>query len=235
MSGPYEPLASSDSERAESGVAARREHAIAHLHAQELEELCATTSVPNATVSSEEPEPTVCTTPGCVLSAANLLSSLDPAADPCQDFHRYACGRWAEAHPRPGDRASWNAFGRAGRAVAAKLRSVLRSQPSAEDGAAVGAARLLFRHCTNTTDRDLAGVAPLTSALERIGGWPAASEAWHGQDYSWPTAATLSAIYTGDTQLITLTVSADEKNVTRHLIHVDQAMLGLQRGVLTDP
>lgn len=48
-----------------------------------------------------------CTTPGCVVLAADVLRAMDPSADPCEDFHAYACGRWEAAHVIPDDRSRW--------------------------------------------------------------------------------------------------------------------------------
>jgi putative endopeptidase len=36
------------------------------------------------------------------------LSNLDPKADPCLDFYRYACGGWIDANPLPGDEVFWD-------------------------------------------------------------------------------------------------------------------------------
>ncbi|KAK5969372.1 hypothetical protein GCK32_019072 [Trichostrongylus colubriformis] len=38
--------------------------------------------------------PEECTTQKCVLTAARLLSKMDPLVDPCVDFYDYACGQW---------------------------------------------------------------------------------------------------------------------------------------------
>ncbi|KAE9411806.1 hypothetical protein Angca_007964, partial [Angiostrongylus cantonensis] len=35
-----------------------------------------------------------CTTQQCVLTAAHVLSKMDPTIDPCVDFYNYACGKW---------------------------------------------------------------------------------------------------------------------------------------------
>ncbi|KAG0287616.1 NEDD8 protease Nep2 [Linnemannia gamsii] len=34
----------------------------------------------------------ICTTPHCVITAAGILNDMDPTADPCQDFSKFACG-----------------------------------------------------------------------------------------------------------------------------------------------
>ena len=39
--------------------------------------------------------------------AADVLSSMDPKADPCQDFYRYACGGWLDKTTLPADQARW--------------------------------------------------------------------------------------------------------------------------------
>lgn len=38
---------------------------------------------------------------------AEVLSSMDSDADPCQDFYRYACGGWLDATELPADEARW--------------------------------------------------------------------------------------------------------------------------------
>ncbi|KAJ3398439.1 18S rRNA pseudouridine methyltransferase, partial [Chytridiales sp. JEL 0842] len=53
-----------------------------------------------------EPEPaTLCTTAECVITAANLLQSINFEVDPCEDFYEFSCGSWAKAHPIPTEKA----------------------------------------------------------------------------------------------------------------------------------
>ncbi|MFN7941214.1 MAG: M13 family metallopeptidase [Thermoanaerobaculia bacterium] len=48
---------------------------------------------------------------GATLSAdaisQTVLSAMDPRADPCVDFYRYACGGWLDATKIPSDQARW--------------------------------------------------------------------------------------------------------------------------------
>ena len=39
--------------------------------------------------------------------AGEVLASMDPEANPCDDFYRYACGGWLDANEIPSDRTRW--------------------------------------------------------------------------------------------------------------------------------
>jgi hypothetical protein len=38
--------------------------------------------------------PTICTTAACVEAASNLIQSIAPEVDPCDDFFEFACSHW---------------------------------------------------------------------------------------------------------------------------------------------
>ena len=40
------------------------------------------------------------------------LNSLDKSIDPCQNFYKYACGRWQKENPIPADQTSWSVYGK---------------------------------------------------------------------------------------------------------------------------
>ncbi|CAJ0567542.1 unnamed protein product, partial [Mesorhabditis spiculigera] len=38
----------------------------------------------------------LCTTKGCTEAASLIIQNMNPAIDPCEDFHEYACGKYNE-------------------------------------------------------------------------------------------------------------------------------------------
>ena len=48
---------------------------------------------PSSTSPSNPPGP-VCQTPACLRFSKRVLAAMDPEMEPCQDFHKFACGKF---------------------------------------------------------------------------------------------------------------------------------------------
>ena len=102
--------------------------------------------------------------------AASVRASMDPKADPCQDFYRYACGGWLDQVELPADETEWV---RSFSVIHERNRELLREL--VEDAAAHPAGdpdrqRVgdFYGACLDEGAIETAGLAPLASWLARI-------------------------------------------------------------------
>ena len=98
------------------------------------------------------------------------LSSMDPAVDPCSDFYKFACGRFAANHPIPADQAGNNQFSNLQNVNTQALSGIL------EKAAAGGASRTpdeqkigdYYHACMDTAVIDARGLTPIDPMLSEI-------------------------------------------------------------------
>ena len=52
-------------------------------------------------LTEKEFDKNICASAQCVEAAAEILNSLDPEIDPCEDFYGFACNGWIQNNPIP--------------------------------------------------------------------------------------------------------------------------------------
>ncbi|KAK7869215.1 hypothetical protein R5R35_001157 [Gryllus longicercus] len=111
----------------------------------------------------------ICETEECIRSADNLIQSMDTSVEPCNDFYKFACGRWAEDHPLPDAAYSNDWFIETSTLVNQQIQDYLETNDSESDPESVNQARRLYRSCMDTELLDELGLGPLLAAVERLG------------------------------------------------------------------
>uniref|UniRef100_A0AAR2JNR2 Membrane metallo-endopeptidase-like 1 n=1 Tax=Pygocentrus nattereri TaxID=42514 RepID=A0AAR2JNR2_PYGNA len=152
-------------------------------------------------------ESNVCTTPDCVTAAARLLQNMDPSVDPCQNFYQYACGGWLERHVIPETSSLHSVFNILRDELEIVLKGILEMEKQ-QDRLAFKKAKMLYRSCMNESECDFIYIC--------------VHETWRLED----TLAALNAHYNKKI-LLEMFVWPDDRDSSRHIIHIDQPALGM--------
>ena len=100
----------------------------------------------------------------------DVLGAMDPKANPCQDFYRYACGSWLDTTKIPSDRSRWTrSFSTIDERNQKIIREILeqagKNPGTNPDTAKIGT---FYASCMDEAAIEKAGVEPLQPLLDEI-------------------------------------------------------------------
>ncbi|XP_022104228.1 membrane metallo-endopeptidase-like 1 [Acanthaster planci] len=170
----------------------------------------------------------VCTSPECVITAGNVLDSMDLTADPCQDFYQFACGGWNRKHFIPDEEAKYTVFEEVFNRLMEMSRGMLETR-SANDSEAVAKAKEFYESCTNVELIDQIGAQPLMDLIEEVGGWPVvAGDSWDEEAWDLEEALAKYRMETDYNFLFRHDFMPDMINAGNYIIIIDQPELSLE-------
>ncbi|XP_064011881.1 kell blood group glycoprotein isoform X2 [Pogoniulus pusillus] len=102
---------------------------------------------------------------------ARLLNSRNNSVDPCEDFYKYACGRWEGKDSSQTTEESLNVFDVLLEENQLILKRLLESPQPRARGSAKEKAIQFYRSCMDTKQIESQGSKPLKDLLNQIGGW----------------------------------------------------------------
>ncbi|XP_020296566.1 endothelin-converting enzyme 1-like isoform X2 [Pseudomyrmex gracilis] len=108
-----------------------------------------------ATYSTEHRPIIICTTEECINTASEILSKLDRAVDPCDNFYKFACGGWLQHNRANLSFPKVNIFSLLKRKTENQIREMLEAPNKPNDTLSLLKARQVFAQCMNhNTDKN---------------------------------------------------------------------------------
>ncbi len=97
-------------------------------------------------------------------------TSLDVSVDPCNDFYKFACGKFAANHPIPGDQAAVDEFYALYNVNTQSLNGILAKASAGGAGRTPNEQKIgdYYKSCMDTDAIEAKGMAPLQPLLDKI-------------------------------------------------------------------
>lgn len=182
------------------------------------------------TATTKKPEQKsygLCLTPTCVTVASELINSMDPSVDPCEDFYTFACGGWINKHVIPSGHARWSTFGELWKSNQEVMKRVIEKPLNASESDAEIKAKLYYQSCMDKNKTiDKLGSKPLEGLIRTFGGWPISNRTgvWDKNKWTFQDALEKMKVFG---VFFSYYIGEDDKNSTINIIQIDQGGLGL--------
>lgn len=84
-----------------------------------------------------------------VFQASYILDNLDPSVKPCDDFYRFACGKFLENTIIPDDKGSVDTFSQVSDKVQTQVRNIIEEDINLDNFRPLELAKILYESCMN--------------------------------------------------------------------------------------
>lgn len=150
-----------------------------------------------------------------------LLSHIDSAIDPCDDFYRFSCGTFLK-NTELDNRTTRSVQDVMAEEVNAQIRSILEEPIRQQDPAVPNLAKKFYRACMNESAIEAEGLKRAKQIFKQIGGWPTLEgNNWSENQFDWKKVQhKLRKIGVDVPVFITVAVREDDNYPGEHILEV---------------
>lgn len=128
----------------------------------------------------------VCGTDICAKDSEAILSFMDQSVNPCDDFYKFACGKYLRETVLSKFQVMDSIFSRISEKVAKQIIVALTEEIQPNDSRAFHLAKNFTHMCLDGKARDATGANPLFEILDKFGGWPVIKgDKWNENHWHW--------------------------------------------------
>lgn len=125
----------------------------------------------------------ICITPECLLTAAEMISFINPEVDPCEDFLKFSCGKFIQDMHGDADAAAQLSLEEL---VQRQLKEIIEEPINEDDYYLIKNQKKLFQACLNETGVEEKSLDIFEQTLEEIDGWPVVvGHHWLAKRFDW--------------------------------------------------
>lgn len=165
-----------------------------------------------------------CFTRSCIITDLDIREYLDESENPCENFHKFACGNFIKNTIIPENKVSVDTFSVVADVVSEQLRSIMSESIDENASRPFQLARNFHASCMNTTIIEERGINPFLDILKEFGGWPVIEgDSWCDNSFDWVQIIKQFRRRGFNTRVIlSLGLGTDTKNSTRRVLIVRQ-------------
>ncbi|KAB0803947.1 hypothetical protein PPYR_00917 [Photinus pyralis] len=158
-----------------------------------------------------------CQTQLCISAAHEIISSIDPKVDPCEDFLTFACGNAIR-------KGRERKLVKIKQEIKTDLDTLMEGRVGADDNVSVKRQKNLFQVCMNETGSEEESLDAFRMLLSNFNGWPVVvGDHWDGKSFDWiSTTYKLRAYGLLYVSFLDFGIDPDPVNGSRYLLHIKE-------------